>query len=85
LIAFGGGGYRLGSVARCWAALVAELAGVEPVEPLSAVARRVFGESGHTYEEVGVSTRQREVLSQTLKNIEALISGLSRAGWELNA
>ena len=85
LIAFGGGGYRLSSVARCWAALVAELAGLEPAEPLSAIARRVFGEYRHTYEEVGVSTSQIEVLNQTLKNTEALISGLSRAGWELNA
>jgi len=75
----------LSSVARCWAALVAELASVEPAEPLSAVAKRVFGEWEHTYEEVGVSTSQRGVLNQTLKNTEALISGLSRAGWELNA
>lgn len=75
----------MSSVARCWAALVAELAGLEPAEPLSAIARRVFGEYRHTYEEVGVSTSQIEVLNQTLKNTEALISGLSRAGWELNA
>lgn len=85
LIAFGGGGYGLSSVARCWAALVAELAGVEPAEPFTTVAKRVFSESGHTYEEEGVSTSQRDVLKQTLKNIDALIAGLSGAGWELNA
>ncbi|HLH45223.1 MAG TPA: acetoin utilization protein AcuC [bacterium] len=85
LIAFGGGGYGLSSVARCWAALVAELTAIAPAGSLASVTRRVFEDSGYTYDEVGVSSSQGEVLSHTRKSIEALIAGLSRCGWELNA
>ncbi|MEM0271658.1 MAG: acetoin utilization protein AcuC [Thermoprotei archaeon] len=84
LVAFGGGGYLLSSVARCWAGLVHELLGVEPVEPLTKIARKVFGELGYDYDEVCVTSSEREVMTQTQKNVEELVAALSRTGWQIS-
>lgn len=83
LAVFGGGGYNLGSVARCWAGLVYGLAGIGPKAPIAALAEAVFEESGFPYEEVGVEAAKREVLEETKRSLGELMRLLRDAGWDL--
>lgn len=84
LALFGGGGYNLGSVARCWVGAVGELCGVRPEEPITALTRRVFEGLGYGYDEVGVGPVERRVLDGTKRSVEELVERLSAAGWDLS-
>jgi acetoin utilization protein AcuC len=84
IVVFGGGGYMLGSTARCWAGSVAVLVGND-VNNISAATSRVFEKMGYEYSAVGLSWTGKEVLAETKRAVEKIRVQLSRLGYEFTS
>lgn len=84
LAVFGGGGYRLSSVARCWAGAVFEVSGYRPPTTIAELTEKVFGEAGYAYDGVGVGPVKRKVLDETVRAVGDLVGRLRGAGWDLS-
>jgi acetoin utilization protein AcuC len=86
LLVFGGGGYNLNNVVKCWTHLVHELSGVESKFSISELAEKITADFEDKVEH-GHKHSSKESLDspsdKTIKNIGSLEEELRKHGWSI--